>query len=94
MLTFLQVAVDNWDRILAIAFTIFGTLMTVIAYLFKRRMEAYDKHLEECAKRAIATGRIDERMRNVETGVNWLCNCVISIGVKLGADLPNRPDNK
>lgn len=94
MLAILQAAAEHWDRALTVAFAIFGTLMSVIAYLFRRRMEAYDKHLDECRERAVVQGRVDERLKSVETGVNWLGNCVMSIGIKLGAELPARPDNK
>lgn len=79
----------SWDFIITIVFSVFGGVMSIVAWLFKRRMEAYDKHLEECTKRAIATGRMDERLESVEKKVNWVGNCIISIGTKVGAHLPN-----
>ena len=100
-LAILQAAAEHWDRALTVAFAIFGTLMSVIAYLFKRRMEAYDRHLEECRERAVTTGRMDERLKVVETelgtvrrSVHWMGNCIMVIGVKLGVgdDLPQRPN--
>ena len=80
------------DHVLTAAFAAFGTLMSLIAWLFKKRMEAYDKHLEECSKRAIATGRMDERLINVEKNTAWVGNCVMAIGNKIGAELPMKPE--
>lgn len=82
----------DWDFIVKVIFTTFGVLMSIIAYLFKRRIEAYDKHLEECRERAVAQGRMDERIKNVEKNTNWVGNCIVSIGTKIGAELPIRPE--
>ena len=80
------------DYILTAALTAFGTVMSIIVWFIKRRMEAYDKHLEECSKRAITTGRMDERLKNVEKNTSWVGNCVMAIGTKVGADLPSKPE--
>jgi len=82
----------GWDYILTAAFAAFCSLMSLIAWFFKRRMEAYDKHLEECAKDAITTGRMDERLKNVEKSTSWVGNCVMAIGIKIGAELPPKPE--
>jgi hypothetical protein len=81
----------GWDYLLTAVFAAFGTVMSIVAWFAKRRMEAYDKHLEECAKRAVSTARAEERLCNVEKETTWVGNCVIAIGTKLGADLPHRP---
>ena len=82
----------DWDFVFKTTIGAFGLLMSIIAYLFKRKIEAYDKHLDECRAHAIASGRMEERMERVEKNTNWVGNCVVAIGTKLGVQLPNQPD--
>lgn len=90
----------DMDYLLAMMFAVGGTLVTIISYLVKKRLELYDQHLEECRERAVTTGRMDERLKSVEadvtqtrSAVHWLGSCIITIGSKVGADLPDRPDD-
>jgi len=83
-------AAHGWDYALTAAVSAMGVLMGLIGYLLKKRMEAYDKHLEECTRRAVLAGRSEERLRKVEKETTWVGNCIIAIGTKLGADLPPR----
>ena len=88
----------EWDVALTVGLFVVGGFMAIVGWLFKKRMEAYDKHLDECSKRAVVIGRMDERLCTVEsqtkginTTVHWVGDCMVTLGVKLDVDLPNRP---
>ena len=94
----LMLTASEWDIALAIGLFVLGGLMSIIGWLFKKRMEAYDRHLEECRERAVVQGRMDERLINVEgqvkgirSSVHWVGDCMIQVGAKLDLDLPSRP---
>ena|SRR3990167_4657178 len=89
----------GWDYAITAAVSAMGLLVTIVGYLLKKRLETYDKHLEECNKRAVITGRTDERLKVVEaevmkthTAAQWLGSCILIIGTKMGVDLPDRPN--
>ena len=86
------------DYILTAAFTALGTLVTIVGHLIKKRMEVYDKHLDECRERAVTIGRMEQRLIAVESEIagirkysHWVGNCIVTIGAKLGVELPDRP---
>lgn len=89
---------SEWDIALTVGLFVLGGTMSITAWLFKKRMEAYDKHLEECNLRAVATGRMDERLIGVEhqingidIKVNWVGDCMLTMGAKFDFQLPDRP---
>ena len=84
----------NWDYALTVAFSTFGALVSIIAWLFKKKIDAYDKHLDECNRRAVSAGRTEERIENMECTVNWLGNCIVRIGTKMGVELPDKQDHQ
>lgn len=89
---FAILAASEWDVALTIAISVVGGLMTIIAWLFSRKLEAYDKHLDECRERAVTMGRMEEKLKAVENEVRWVGNCMLSIGTKINAELPIRPE--
>ena len=89
---------SEWDIALAIGMAVLGGIMSITAWLFKGRMAAYDKHLEECRDRMVTQGRMDERLISVEaqvkgirTNLHWVGDCMLTVGSKLDVKLPDRP---
>ena len=90
---------SEWDIALTIGLFVLGCVMSITAWLFKGRMNAYDKHLDECRERAVTQGRMDERLINVEAQlkgiratVHWVGDCMMKVGAKLDiSNLPDRP---
>lgn len=91
-LTYILLVASEWDIALTIGLFVLGGSMSLTAWFFKKRMEAYDRHLEECKERVVIVGRMDERLRVVERETKWVGNCIIAIGTKLGAKLPVRTE--
>jgi hypothetical protein len=75
---------DAFAALIAILTIVLG----IAGYLLKKRIDLYDLHLRECEKRAVITGRSDERLERVETEVTWLGNCMIDVCVALGVKPP------
>lgn len=72
--------------------------MSLAAWFFKGRLEAYDRHIEEDQARATTAARMDERTNVVEghvtairRDVSWLGNCMLIMATKLDVKLPDRP---
>lgn len=91
-------APHNLDPVLATLLGAIMTLMALAGWFIKGKISAYDKHLEECRERAIVTARTEEKVRTIETKVDrtsettiWLGDCMVTIGTKMGAELPDRP---
>lgn len=89
---------SEWDIALTIGLFVLGGIMSITAWLFKGRMVAYDKHLDECRERAVTQGRMDERLISVEAQVkgiratvHWVGDCMMTVGTKLDVKLPDRP---
>ena len=80
------------DSILAAAIGGIGVLISIIGFFIKKRMDLYDRHLEECNRRAIVTGQMNTRVERVERDVRWVGNSIVSIGTKLGVELPEKSD--
>ena len=93
-LAFILLPASEWDIALTVGLFLLGSTMSVIGWFFKKRMEAYDKHLDECRERAVTVGRMDERLATVDAETKWVGNCIIAIGIKLGADLPLRSQDR
>lgn len=94
---FILLGQTEWNIMLSIGLFVLGGVMSITAWLFKGRMQAYDKHLDECRSRAVVMGRMDERLiavenqvKGIRSTVQWVGDCMISIGAKL--DIPNLPD--
>jgi len=84
----LQTVESTTHYVLVAAFAALGTLVTIIGYLIKKRMEVYDKHLEECRERAVSTGRMEERLIHMNDRIDWMGEFVSKIGDKLGVTSP------
>jgi hypothetical protein len=89
----------GWDQFRTVIVTVFGTLMSIVAYLFKRRIEAYDKHLEECQERAVVIANIESRLTAaakevsyLRSSMHWVGDCMVTLGAKLDVKLPPRPE--
>ena len=94
----IQSTAEHWDIALAIGLAVLGGSMSLVSWFFKKRMEAYDKHLEECRHRAVVQGRMDERLigmevqaKGIQTNVQWVGDCMVTVGAKLAVKLPDRP---
>ena len=99
MLLFAMWMASEWDIALTVGLFVIGVFISLISWLSRKRMEAYDKHLEECRERAVVVGRMDERLHSVEynvtglrTSMHWVGNCIVIVGAKLDVKLPDRPN--
>lgn len=89
---------QHWDRILAIAFFTLTGMFAVIGWLFKGKLKAFDKHIEECNQKAVETGKMQEKLSSLEVQadrsritLDWIGDCLITIGAKQELKLPERP---
>lgn len=91
-------AAHNWDVALTIGMFVIGGLVSIIGIFFKKKMDAYDKHLDECHVKDIAHGitaervsALDKQMGSVRSDLHWLGDCMVTMGAKLEVNLPDRP---
>ena len=89
---------------LEIVSPIIWALVGVCIWIFNDKTKRYDAHLKECADRnervAQSDAKTTERICTIETNskrnrreIAWLGDCMITLGTKLNADLPDRPED-
>ena len=73
-------------------------LLGVTVYLFKKKIEVFDKHLEACTLKNQEIAKDQTRLNNVEKDVDkfdstltWLGDGLVAIASKLNVKLTERP---
>ena len=78
-------------------------LVGVCIWIFNDKTKKYDAHLKECndrnervagyeAKMAERISAIEHNSRRSRAEIQWLGDCMIQLGTRLKADLPDRPE--
>lgn len=82
---------------------IIWALVGVCIWIFQDKTRKYDAHLKDCSERnervASKDAKFAERLCSIEEhskhnrkDIQWLGDCMITLGTKLDADLPERPE--
>lgn len=73
-------------------------LLSIVLFLGRSRIAAWDKHIDQCRDQATERGRMDQRVISLGTSVaeirsnmDWLGDCVIRMGAQMKLQLPERP---
>lgn len=65
---------------------------------WKAKREAFEAHIKECSEKKTHMALVDQKIDGIENRLQsgektfqWLGDCVVQIGAKLNAKLPERP---